>query len=104
MRENGKMAEIGYGSCTLSLAEQYHRLHSGELKFLALKWAITDQFRDYLYYAPSFQVISDNNPLTYILTSARLDATRHIWVYKFADYNFSIQYKPVQTRGLKQRS
>ena len=59
-----------------------------------MKWAITDRFRDYLYYAPSFQVYSDNNPLTYILTSARLDAARHRWVSELADYNFSIHYKP----------
>ena len=99
-REDGKMAVIGYGSPTLSPAEQNYHLHSGKLEFLALKWAITDRFRDYLYYAPSFQVYSDNNPLTYILTSARLDATRHRWVSELADYNFSIQYKPgVSNKG-----
>lgn len=99
-REDGKMAVIGYGSRTLSPAEQNYHLHSGKLEFLALKWAITDRFRDYLYYAPSFQVYSDNNPLTYILTSARLDATRHRWVSELADYNFSIQYKPgVSNKG-----
>lgn len=79
-REDGKMAVIGYGSRTLSPAERNYHLHSSKLELLALKWAITDRFRDYLYYAPSFQVFSDNNPLTYILTSARLDATRHRWV------------------------
>lgn len=93
-KTDGKMAVIGYGSRTLSPAEQNYHLHSGKLEFLALKWAITDRFRDYLYYAPSFQVFSDNNPLTYILTSARLDATRHRWVSELADYNFSIHYKP----------
>ena len=99
-REDGKMVVIGYGSRTLSPAEQNYHLHSGKLEFLALKWAITNRFRDYLYYAPSFQVFSDNNPLTYILTSARLDATRHRWVSELADYNFSIQYKPgVSNKG-----
>ena len=92
-REDVKMAVIGYGSRTLSPAERNYHLHSGKLEFLVLKWAITDRFRDYLYYAPSFQVFSDNNPLTYILTSARLDATRHRWVSELADYNFSIHYK-----------
>ena len=74
------MAVIGYGSRTLSPAEQNYHLHSGKVEFLAFKWAITDRFRDYLYYAPSFQVFCDNTPLTYILTSARLDATCHRWV------------------------
>ena len=54
---------------------------------------ITYQFRDYLYYAPSFQVFSDNNPLTYIRTSARLNAMYHRWVSELADYIFSILYK-----------
>jgi UPF0288 family protein (methanogenesis marker protein 3) len=33
----------------------YH-LHSGKLEFLALKWAVTEHFRDYLYYASKFVV------------------------------------------------
>ena len=91
---DGKKSVIGYGSRTLTPAERNYHLHSGKLEFLALKWAITDKFRDYLYYAPYFSVFSDNNPLTYILTSARLDATRHRWVAELADFNFQIFYKP----------
>ena len=45
-------------------AEKNYHLHAGKLEFLALKWAIPDKFRDYLYYAPSFTVYSDNNPPT----------------------------------------
>ena len=33
---------------------------------------------------------TDNNPLTYVLTSAKLDATGHYWVASVANYNFSI--------------
>ena len=33
-----------------------------KLGFLALKWATTEQFRDYLFYASSFTVYTDNNP------------------------------------------
>ncbi len=29
-----------------------YNLHSGKLEFLALKWAICEKFRDYLFYAP----------------------------------------------------
>ena len=42
-----------------------------KLKFLALKWAVTEQFREYLQYQP-FTVRTDNNPLTYILTTPNL--------------------------------
>ena len=41
-----------------------------------------------------FQVFTDNNPLTYILTSAKLDATGHRWVAALSNYTFSISYKP----------
>ncbi|MES9882681.1 MAG: reverse transcriptase domain-containing protein, partial [Sedimenticola sp.] len=89
---NGKQAVIGYGSRTLTPAEKNY--HSGKLELLSLKWAVTERFRDYLYYAPSFTVYSDNNPLTYIMTTAKLDATRHRWVSELSDFNFNLCYKP----------
>ena len=58
-----------------------------------MKWAITDKFHEYLYGA-EFQVFTDNNPLTYILTTAKLDATGHRWVAALSNYTFSIIYKP----------
>ena len=36
----------------------------------------------------------DNNPLTYILTTAKLDATGHRWVAALAAYNFTLHYRP----------
>ena len=69
-------------------------MHSGKLEFLALKWSVTEQFRDYLYYAPEFVVYTDNNPLTYVLTSAKLNATGLRWVGELADFNFEIRYRP----------
>lgn len=96
---NGCLAVIGYGSRTLTPAEKNYHIHSGKLEFLALKWAITERFRDYLYHAPHFTVFSDNNPLTYVLTTARLDGTRHRWVAELADFNFDIRYKPGRIHG-----
>ena len=69
-------------------------MHSGKLEFLALKWAVTEQSRDYLYYTPEFVVYTDNNPLTYVLTSAKLNATGLRWVGELADFNFEIRYRP----------
>ena len=37
---------------------------------------------------------TDNNPLTYVLTTAKLDATGHRWVAALSNYAFSIIYKP----------
>ncbi|CAB3988535.1 Hypothetical predicted protein [Paramuricea clavata] len=65
---------IAYGSRTPTPAEKNYHLHSGKLEVLALKWAICEQFRDYLYYSPSFVVYSDNNPLTYVLSTAKQNA------------------------------
>jgi hypothetical protein len=67
---------------------------SGKLEFLALKWAVCDHFRDYLYYASEFEVYTDNNPLKYILSSAKLNATGLRWVGELEDFNFTIKCRP----------
>uniref|UniRef100_A0AAY4BQW0 Gypsy retrotransposon integrase-like protein 1 n=1 Tax=Denticeps clupeoides TaxID=299321 RepID=A0AAY4BQW0_9TELE len=59
-----------------------------------MKWAICEKFRDYLYYSPPFTVYTDNNPLTYVLTTAKLNATTHRWVAELADFQFTIKYRP----------
>ncbi|KAL5011180.1 hypothetical protein ScPMuIL_011737, partial [Solemya velum] len=64
-----------------------------KLEFLALKWAVTEKFHDYLY-GHAFTVLTDNNPLTYVLTSAKLDATGHRWLASLSAYNFTIKYRP----------
>ena len=40
-----------------------------------------------------FDVYTDNNPLTYLLTTATLDAMEHRWNASLANYNFHIHYK-----------
>lgn len=93
-RQQGTLRVIGYGSRTLTPAECNYHLHVGKLEFLALKWAICDKFRDYLYYAPTFTVYMDNNPLTYVQSTARLNAVGHRWVSELADFSFDIRYRP----------
>ena len=39
-------------------------------------------------------MFTDNNPLTYILTTAKLDATGYRWFAALPNYTFSITYKP----------
>ena len=60
---------------------------------MALKWALTDRFQEYLY-GGTFDIYTDNNPLTYILTSAKLDAVSQCWVASLGPYNFSLHYNP----------
>ena len=69
--QNGKDRVIAYASRGLKNSETKYPAH--KLEFLALKWAVTDRFKDLLY-GHEFQVLTDNNPLTYVLTSAKLDA------------------------------
>ena len=38
-------------------------------------------------------IYTDNNPLTYILTIAKLDTTGHHYVVSFANYNFALNYQ-----------
>lgn len=61
-----------------------------------MKWAICERFRDYLYYTPSFVVYTDNSPLTYVLTTPKLNATTHRWVAELADFNFTIKSRENQ--------
>lgn len=37
---------------------------------------------------------TDNNPLVYVLSTAKLNATGQRWVNDLADFNISIHYKP----------
>ena len=64
---------------------------------LTLKWAVTEQFHEYLSpYGKNrneFVVRTDNNLLTYIFSSANLDAAGQRWVACLASYNFSLEYQ-----------
>ena len=63
---------------------------------MALKWAVTERFHEYLY-GGNFEVYTDNNPLTYVLTTAKLDATGQKWIANLANYNFKIHYRSTKS-------
>ena len=90
--QDGSIRVISYGSRTLTGSEE--KYHGLKLEFLALKWAICDHLKDYLFYFPHFQVYTDFNPLAYIKTNCKVNATGQRWVNEFASFNFSIHYKP----------
>lgn len=79
-RQSGKLKVVAYGSRTLTAAEKNYHLHLGKLEFLALKWAVCEKFHDYLFYAPHFTVYTDNNPLTCMMSTGKLNAVGHRWV------------------------
>lgn len=64
---------------------------SRKLELLALHWAVSQKFRDYLIGA-EFVVYTDSNPLCYIQTSTKLEATRARWVAYLAQFKLTIKY------------
>ena len=94
-QDDGCYHPISYASRVMNTMEQ--RYHSNKKEFLGLKWVVTEQFYEYLYpYCNNemeFAVHTANNPLTYIFSSASLNAAGQQWVGKLADYNFSLKYQ-----------
>ena len=76
-QDDGRYHPVAYASRGLKGGKL--KYHSSKLEFLALKWAVSEQFREYLQYQP-FLVRTDNNPLTYIMTMPNLDADGNGWI------------------------
>ena len=89
-QDDGRFHPVAFGSHSLTPTERNY--HSSKLEFLALKWSITEHFREYFAYAP-FMVKTDNNPLTYILTTPNLDTTDHRLVRVLASFEFELEYQ-----------
>ena len=87
------------------VAKPLYKLISGEnasRKCNPIKWdpechtafdQLKDEFDEYLY-RNTFNIYTDNNLLTYVMTTAKLDAMGHRWVTSFANYNFLLHYCP----------
>ena len=92
---DGQYHPITYASRVMNETEQGY--HSNKQEFLALKWAVTEQFHEYLSpYGKNrneFVVHTDNSPLAYIFSSANLDAAGQHWVAHLTSYNFSLEYQ-----------
>lgn len=54
------------------------------MEFLVLKWAVCNKLHDYVYDS-HVQVVTDNNPMTCILSKAMLDASGQIWAAALAN-------------------
>ena len=61
-QKDGSIRVIAYASQSLCPSERsMHNYSSAKLELLALKWAVTEKFWDYLL-GSRFQVYMDNNP------------------------------------------
>jgi hypothetical protein len=91
-KQNDRKVVIAYASRKLRKQEQQIKSYSSmKLEFLALHWAITKKFRDILY-GSEFVVLTDNNPLSRILSTKQTAADMGK-LADLSDYNFQIQYK-----------
>ena len=87
-----KVHVIAYASQTLRPSEQSMcNYSSAKLELLALKWAVTEKFRDYLL-GSKFTIFTDNNPLAYVQTSM-LGASQIRWLSELALFNYNIIYR-----------
>lgn len=75
--QDGKVRPIAYASRGLKPAERNMNNYSSmKLEFLALKWAMTEKFREYLL-GQKCVVHRDNNPLSH-LSTAKLGAVEQL--------------------------
>ena len=95
-KQDGVKKVIGHASQLLGKSEVKYPVH--KLDFFSLKWVITEQFHEDLY-GNTFDVYTDKNPLTCVLTTAKLDAMGHRWITGLAYYNFHISYKSGKSNG-----
>lgn len=91
--QDGQRKPIAFASRGLRPTERNMSNYSSrKLELLALKWAVTSKFREYLLGA-KFVVFTDNNPLSYLQT-AKLGATEHRWASELAMFDFEVRYRP----------
>ena len=64
---------------------------SMKLEFVALKWALTEKFREYLL-GQRCIIFTDNNPLSH-LSTAKLGALEQRWVAQMAPFNYKVKYR-----------
>ena len=89
----GKVRPVAFASRGLRAAERNMENYSSmKLELLAVKWAVTEKFREYLL-GNHFTILTDNNPLSYLHT-AKLGATEQRWASQLASLNFTLRYRP----------
>lgn len=92
-RQGGAGRVIAYASRGLRGSEKNDQNYSAfKLELLALKWAVTKKFKEYLI-SSKFSVVTDHNPLRYLET-ANLGAVEQRWMAQLAEFDFEVYYKP----------
>ena len=92
-KQENVLVVLGYASRALKPCERNMQNYSSmKLELLALYWAVTQKYRDLLL-GTEFIVFTDNNPLSYLQTTAKLGATETRWAAELAQFTFTIKYR-----------
>ena len=95
---DGKRRPIAFASRGLKPTERNMDNYSSmKLEFLALKWAVTEKFREYLL-GNKVTVYTDNNPLRHLQT-AKLGALEQRWASQLASFDYTLEYRPGRSNG-----
>ena len=89
--DDSKERVIAYQSRQLKPAEKNYPVHDKEL--LSMKYALA-KFRIYLLGTKPFMVFTDHASLRTAIKSPHLSQRMARWLSFFADYNFTVHYKP----------
>lgn len=90
--QEGMERVIAYASRSLHPTERNDANYSSfKLELLALKWAMGEKFKDYLW-GSKVTVVTDNNPLVHLQT-AKLGAVE-LWVAQLANFDYTITHRP----------
>ena len=93
-----KLRVVAYASRRLEPTEKNMQNYSSrKLELLALKWSVTEKFKDYLL-GSKFTVFTDNNPLTH-LDNAKLGAVEQRWVADLAPSDFELKFRRGRDNG-----
>ncbi|KAI7789405.1 hypothetical protein IRJ41_007459 [Triplophysa rosa] len=94
----GKCRPVAFASRGLRPSERNMQNYSSmKWEFVALKWSVTEKFREYLL-GNKCTIYTDNNPLSHLQT-AKLGALEQRWVNQLAEFDLDIKYKPGCNNG-----
>ena len=91
INENGEERPIAFASKALQNAQ--HNYAATELELLAVMWAVTEKFEQYLL-GKEFVIVSDHQPLRQIVKNSTESKRMKRWLTKLQEYNFEVVYKP----------
>ncbi|XP_068122518.1 uncharacterized protein [Hyperolius riggenbachi] len=96
--KGGKERVIAFASRSLRETEKNPANYSSfRLELLAVVWAVTEKFSEYLN-GVKFTIYTDNNPVAYLQT-AKLGAMEQRWIARLAKFQFTIKYRPGRING-----